>query len=434
MTEIALGIFGMLAMLVLLFMHMPIGFAMTLVGIGGLWMVYGTIEPVLGTLGTISYSTAAHYSFTVIPLFVLMGQFTYSSGVSTDIYNTAKKWLGHWPGGLSVATIGACAGFSAVSGSSVATAATIGTMTIPEMRKSGINSSLAAGSVAAGGTLGIMIPPSGSMVLYAIIADQSVAKLLIAGIIPGIMLASAFVLACVIWALVSPESAPALPRASWRERFASITGTFGIIALFTIVMGGIYGGIFTVTEAAAVGALGAFLFAVIRGKMSWKVLKSALLETGRTTSMVLLIIIGAHIFNVFLALTSVTGVITDFLGSVNVSDIVLLFIILAIFVVLGCILDTLAMIVLMVPIILPTIEMLGMDLIWFGVIVVLVMEMGLITPPIGINVFVIKGIAKDIPLGTIFLGVLPFLAAQLVVVTILILFPGIATYLGDVMP
>lgn len=434
MSAHLLGFSGILIMMLLIFLRMPIGFAMTAVGCAGLMIFFdGNIMPALGTLGTIPYATAAHYSFTIIPLFVLMGLLAFSSGISTEVYQTAKHWLGHWPGGLSVATVGACAGFSAVSGSSIATAAALGTLTIPEMRKAGVNKSLATGVVAAGGTLGIMIPPSGGMVLYALITDQSIGKLLIAGIIPGLMLGGGFILACIAWAVLVPGAAPRLPKSSWRERFRSLKGTIGILVLFLVVMGGIYGGVFTVTEAASIGALGSFLISAVRRKLTWENLRHALLETGRTTCMIFMIVIGAHIFNVFLSLTDVTSLITDFLAGLNLPVLAVLFIIMLIFLGLGCILDTLAMIVLIVPIILPTVLALGMDPIWFGVIVVLVMEMGLITPPIGINVFVIKGIAPDVPLPSIFKGILPFLAAQLLVVSILILFPDIALWLPNAM-
>lgn len=434
MSDFAIGFGSIAVMMLLIFLRMPIGFAMTAVGFGGLIMVYdGNLLPALGTLGTVPFSTGAYYPFTIIPLFILMGLIAYSSGISSEIYDTAKKWLGHWPGGLTVATVGACAGFSAISGSSVATAASIGTLTIPEMRKAGVNRSLATGVIAAGGTLGIMIPPSGGMVLYALIADQSIGKLLIAGIVPGLMLAAAFVLACIAWALIAPGAAPRMPRSSWRERFRSLRGTFGILLLFLIVMGGIYGGIFTVTEAASIGALGAFAISAARRKLTWANFTQALLETGRTTCMILMIVIGAHIFNVLLSVTQVTTVVTDFLSGLDLAPTLILFIIILIFLALGCILDTLAMIVLMVPVLLPTVTALGMDPIWFGVVVVLVMEMGLITPPIGINVFVIKGVAPDVPLPSIFLGILPFLAAQLLVVAVIIFFPEVALWLPGLM-
>ncbi|TNE39099.1 MAG: TRAP transporter large permease [Alphaproteobacteria bacterium] len=435
MSGTVVGLGGILLMILLILIRMPIGFAMAGIGFTGLLIMYGgNMQPVIGTFGTMPFSTGADYSFSVIPLFVLMGLFAYNSGISTEIYDTAKKWMGHWPGGLSVVTIGACAGFSAVSGSSVATAATVGTMTIPEMRRSGVSDALATGAVAAGGTLGIMIPPSGLMVLYALMSDQSVAKLLVAGILPGLMLAVAFILVCALWAILSPTSASPLPRASWRERFQSLKGTFGILVLFLLVMGGIYGGIFTVTEAAAAGAAGAFIITALRRKLSWPMIRQALLETGRTTCMILMIVIGAHIFNIFLSVTQITTVITDFLGGLDLPVTGVLFVILLVFILMGCVLDSLGMVVMMVPIILPTIVSLGLDPIWFGVVVVLVMEMGLITPPIGINVFVIKDIARDIPLGKIFKGITPFLLAQIAVVSLLIFYPALPLWLVSLMP
>jgi len=434
MSGASVGFLGILVMLGLLALRMPVGFAMTAVGVGGIAVIYDwNLGPIIGALGITPFAKAHSFLFTTIPLFILMGNVAYRSGVTVEMFETARRWLGHWPGGLACATVGACGVFSAASGSSVATAAAMGTITVPEMRRHGVSPRLASGVVAAGGTLGILIPPSLGMLIYAMITDQSMGRLLIAGILPGLLLMGMFLLTVVIWAKLRPQDAPSAERFTWGERIRSLTGVAGIGALSVLVMGGIYGGFVTPTEAAAVGASGAFLIAMLKGRLDWKLVTESLSETVHTTCMVFIIIIGAHVLNIFLATTQVPMAISQILGALDMSRYVVLLVILLIYLVLGCFLDVLAMIVLTVPIVFPAMMALGFDPIWFGVIMMLVLEMALITPPVGMNVYVIKGIAKDIPLQTIFSGIWPFLLAQIATIVMLILFPGIALWLPSAM-
>jgi tripartite ATP-independent transporter DctM subunit len=411
---------------------MPIGFAMAMVGFGGVSYLIG-VKPALSALGLIPYSTAAHYTLSVVPLFLLMGQFAFFSGLSRDAYYAAHRWLGHLPGGLAMSTIGGCAAFAAVSGSSLATAATMGVTALPEMRRYNYDPRLATGSIAAGGTLGILIPPSVAMVIYAVLTEESVGKLLIAGIFPGLLLAFLFMLTIYVMARRNPALGPRAPRASLRERFVALKGAWGITVLFLAVMGGIYGGLFTPTEAAAIGALGSFFFVLGRRENARRNIFESLRESGRVTAMIFAIIIGAMIFNQFLAVTRLPFELADWVGGLPLPRHGILVVILLIYVFLGMVMDTLAMILLTVPIVFPLVETLGFDLIWFGVIVVIMMEQALITPPIGMNVFVLAGVAKDVPMYTVFRGIVPFLIAMLVGLAIIIAFPQIATFLPNAM-
>lgn len=434
MSSIAIGIAGIVAMLLLLALRMPVGLAMTAAGLGGVIVMYdGNLAPIMGVMSIAPFSIGNSFVFTAIPLFILMGSVAYRSGISGDMFDAARKWLGHWPGGMASATIGACAVFAAASGSSVATAAAMGTITVPEMRNHGVHRGLASGVVAAGGTLGILIPPSLALLIYAMVTDQSMGRLLIAGILPGILLVGMFLLTIFIWSRVRASDAPRGERFSWRLRFRALSGVLGIAVLSFLVMGGIYGGFVTPTEAAAVGAFGSFVIAAFKRKLAWKMVVEALDDTVRTTCMVFLIVIGAHVLNVLLATSQLPTALSEALNGLPLPPHAILILILLMYVVLGCFLDVLAMIVLTVPIVFPALMALGFDPIWFGVIVVLVMEMALITPPVGMNVYVIKGIAPDIPLQEIFKGVFPFLLAQVATIILLVLFPEIATWLPDAM-
>ena len=434
MSGTSVGLFGIVALIALLAARMPVGFAMTAVGIGGVAILYeGNLGPVIGTLGTTPFATANSFVFTTIPLFILMGSVAYRSGVSGEMFDTARKWIGHWPGGLACSTVGACAIFSAASGSSVATAAAMGAITVPEMRSRGVSPRLASGVVAAGGTLGILIPPSLGMLVYAMVTDQSMGRLLVAGILPGLLLAAMFVATVIIWALLKKKDAPRGERFGWIARLRSVSGIAGIGILSVLVMGGIYGGFVTPTEAAAVGASGSFLIAAAKRRLTWSVAVGALDDTVRTTCMVFMIIIGAHILNVFLATSQIPTILSEFLNGLPLSRHGILILILVMYLVLGCFLDVLAMVVLTVPIVFPALLALGFDPIWFGVIMVMIMEMALITPPVGMNVYVIKGIAPDIALHTIFAGVWPFLVALILTMALIIIFPGIALWLPNAM-
>jgi tripartite ATP-independent transporter DctM subunit len=377
----------------------------------------------------IPYGTSSFYTFSVIPLFVLMGQFAFYSGMSKDIYSAVHKWMGHLPGGLGMATIAGCAGFAAISGSSLATAATMGTVALPEMRKYNYDMGLATGSIAAGGTLGILIPPSIGFVIYGILTEESIGRLLLAGILPGLLLAGLYMLSIYILCKRKPKLGPAGANVSLKEKILSLTGTWGMLLLFTLVMGGIYLGVFTPIEAAGVGATGALAISIVRKKMNFSVILKCLQDTLRTTAMIFLILIGAEIFTLFLGVSKLPMLLADVVGALTLNRYLVLGIILMLFVLLGCVMDGIAMIVLTIPIIFPVVQALNFDAIWFGVLMVIVLEMGLITPPVGLNVFIIKGVAKDVPLRVIFTGVIPFLVASMAAIILIMILPEIALYI-----
>ncbi len=433
MSSLMIGVIGLAILLVLMALRMHIGFAMAIVGFGGILVLTDDWFIAFNTIGVVPYSSVATFLLIAVPLFTLMGRFAFHSGISKDLYATASTWMRHLPGGLAVATVGACALFSAVSGSSLAAAASMGAIAIPEMLRRKIDPKLASGVVAAGGTLGIMIPPSLGMIIYGLIAEESIGTLLIAGLLPGIILAGAFMLVAMAWALWKPEVAPREAPATWGERFRSLLGVWGILVLFFLVMGGIYIGYMTPTEAAAIGASGSLILLVVRKGWSFPAIKDSLNETVGVTAMVFLILIGAHIFAVFLALSRLPTFLTDYLVGLEASPILIMLVIFAGYVVLGCFLDTLAMIVLTVPILLPAIKAMGYDPIWFGVMIVMVMEMGLITPPVGMIVYVIKGVVPQIPLSSIFRGAVPFVFAQIVVLLVFLFFPDIPLWVPRLM-
>ncbi|MFH1123821.1 MAG: TRAP transporter large permease [Pseudomonadota bacterium] len=426
------GIVGIAFLFLLFSSGMPIAFVMALVG----WLGYvylGSLDAGLNVLGLAFYAGGTTYTLSVIPLFVLMGQLASHSGLSHQIYWAVERWLGHRRGGLAMATIGACAGFAAISGSSVATAATMGTVALPEMKKYRYSLSLATGTVAAGGTLGILIPPSATFVFYAILTEQSVGKLFIAGVLPGIMLAVLFMLTINIWVRINPQVAPRGEGATLRERIAALKGVGGILSLFLLVMGGIYTGVFTPTEAAGIGAFGAFVFSLFTRKMTWQHFVASLNMTGQTTGMIFIIVISAYIFGYFLAVTRIPSELADYMAGLDVSRYIILGWVVLIYTILGMFLDGWAIMVLTIPIIQPLMVNLGFDPIWFGVMIVIMMEMALITPPVGVNVFVIKGVAKEVPMYTIFRGIWPFWIAMLVSLIILTVFPQIALFLPNTM-
>ena len=432
MSPELIGIIGIILMFLLLALRMYIGLAMAIVGFLGLCFLIG-FDAAMGVLGITPLTEGSSYTLSVIPLFVLMGQFAFVSGISTDIYKTVYNWMGHMKGGLAMATILACAGFAAICGSSLATGATMGMVAIPEMKKYRYDNRLSTGCVAAGGTLGILIPPSIGFVIYGILTEVSIGKLFMAGFIPGILLASIFISAVYIQCKINPKMGPRGPKATWREKIKSLTGTWGMLLLFLLVMGGIYMGIFTPNEAAGVGAFGAFIFALLKGKINMKSLIQCLMDTGKTTAMIFLIIIGANIFSTFLGLARLPMGLADFIAALALPRIVILMGIILVFIALGCVMDCYAIMILTVPIIFPVIEALQFDPIWFGVIMVIVLEMGLITPPVGLNVFVLKAAAPEVPLTTIFKGIWPFLISALIAIVLLIIFPQIALFLPSLM-
>lgn len=425
-----IGLAGIAAMLVLLVLRMPIGMAMLLVGIVGFAMLNG-VPAAISALGTYPYQYAAVYDLAVIPLFVLMGNCAAASGMGRDLFAAAYAWVGHWRGGLASATVAACAGFAAVSGSSVASAITMGRVCLPEMFRYNYDARLATGTIAAGGTLGILIPPSTAFVIYGILTEQSIGRLLLAGILPGLLLTAIFMATIAIWMRLRPHYGPPGPRASTGERLRA-TGRAGpMMTIVLISIGGIYGGIFTVNEAAAVGAFLALLYALWARALGGTALSGILIETVRTTAMVFLILIGAQVFGPFLALSGLPEHIAGLLGGLDVPRVVVLLLILGVYLLLGTFLEGFSMLVLTLPIVIPIVNTLGYDLIWFGVVMVIVLEMGLIDPPVGINVFVVKGLVPDVPIGQIFIGILPFWIAMMVGIGILIAVPEIATLIPD---
>jgi C4-dicarboxylate transporter DctM subunit len=432
MSPIVIGVICILLLFLFMALEMNVGLAMALSAFLGLIYLMG-MSQALHVLGNAPFRTAAAYTMSVIPLFVLMGSLSLYAGVSEDLYSTTYKFFGHLPGGLAMATTVACAGFAATCGSSVATAVTIGSIALPEMKKYNYAPSLAAGSLAAGGTLGILIPPSIGFILYSMLTDESIGKLFIAGIVPGILLTGLFVLTIYLQVRRNLRLGPPGPRASLREKIASMKGIGGALALFILVIGGLYGGIFTPTEAGGVGAFGSFLLMAIRGKLNLKNLIHVLMDTGKVTAMCFIILTGANVFGYFMAVTRIPAELAKLAVALPLHPILVVIFILIIYLFLGCVVDAIAMIVLTVPIFYPVILELGFDAIWFGVITVIVMEMALITPPVGMNVFAIAGVSSDIPLYKIFQGILPFLAAIVLLVAALITIPQIATFLPNLM-
>ncbi len=432
MDPLMVGLIGILALFFLLFLGMPIGFSLAFVGFCGISSLTA-VSVAMPALIRSFYSTFTTYSFTVIPLFVLMGELAAICGLSQGIYVLADKWLRRFPGGLGLATIGACAGFSAICGSSVATAATLGRVALPEMKGYGYDERLSTGSVAAGGTLGFLIPPSIGFVVYGILTEQSIGKLLISGFLPGFLLAVAYVSIVVIWALLRPEAAPAAPeKVPFKEKMLSLKNAWELIAAFILVMGGIYLGVFTPTEAGAVGAFFLFLITLFKGKLTWEKLADALRATTKVSVMIFIILAGAYVFTYFMALTMIPMKLASWLIGLQLSKYAILAIMLMGYLALGCFLDATSMMVLTLPVIFPAILQLGFDPIWFGVIAVLMMEAGLITPPLGLNIFVIAGVA-EVPMETVFRGAIYFLAAIFAVVILVTIFPQIALFLPGMM-
>lgn len=431
MDPLLIGVAGIAILILLLFSKMPIGAGMAMVGFLGFAAVVG-FQPALGVLRTVPYTALSEHSLSVIPLFLLMGAFAFNSGMSEDLFNAVYKWLGHFRGGVAMATIVACACFAAISGSSLATAATLGAIALPEMKKYNYHDGLATGAVAAGGSVGILIPPSVILILYGIITEQSIGKLFLAGIIPGIMEAVFYIFTIGYLTFFNPQHGPRGPKTSFREKLGSLKSAWEVMLLFVVVIGGIYKGIFTPTEAAGIGAFGTFLFALLRGRLTWERFKLSLADTVQTTGMLFLIILGAMIFGYFLSVTRLPMEFASAVAQLPVNRYVVLAIILIITLLLGCIMDSMAIVLLTIPVFYPLIQRLGFEPIWFGILVVRVTEMGLITPPVGLNVFIIKGIS-GVPIRTIFKGVIPHLIADLLQVIVLVAFPQITMFLPNLM-
>jgi len=429
MSTDAIAITGFAALFALMLLRVPVGIAMGLVGVFGFGYMIGDIGPALKLLAQSPIRTATDAEFAVIPLFLLMGAFASASGMSRELFRASNTFLGHLRGGLGIATIVACGGFAAICGSSVATAATFSKVAYPEMREHGYPQSFATGVIAAGGSLGIMIPPSTVFAVYGLITEQDIGKLFIAGIVPGLLAVGMYIATINIIAFLRPGFLPAAPRHSWAERIQAARDVWAVVLLFVFIIGGLYAGMFTATEAAGMGAGGAFIISVLRKKLSRADFWRCLIESLRTTAAVFTILIGALIFGYFLTITQVPQKVTEFLTGLGLGPYGVLVLIMLMYLVLGCIMDAMAMIILTIPIVFPVIKALGFDPIWFGVIIVMTVELGLIHPPVGMNVFVIKSVIKDVKLSTVFYGVLPFVVTDICRLAILIALPILATWL-----
>ena len=429
MSTDAVAITGFVSLFALMMLRVPVGIAMGTVGVLGFGYLIGDIHPALKLLAQSPIRTATDAEFAVIPLFLLMGAFASASGMSRELFRASNTFLGHLRGGLGVATIAACGGFAAICGSSVATAATFSRVAYPEMRRFGYPQSFATGVIAAGGSLGIMIPPSTVFAVYGLITEQDIGKLFIAGIIPGIIAVGMYIATINLIAFLRPGFLPKTPRHSWAERLEAVKDIWAVVVLFIFIIGGLYAGMFTATEAAGMGAAGAFIIAVVRRKLSREAFWNCLIESLRTTAAVFTILIGALIFGYFLTITQTPQKLTHFLTGLGLGPYGVLVLILLMYLVLGCIMDAMAMIILTVPIVFPVIQTLGFDPIWFGVVIVMTVELGLIHPPVGMNVFVIKSVIREVKLSTVFYGVMPFVLTDILRLAIIISFPILATWL-----
>jgi tripartite ATP-independent transporter DctM subunit len=428
MSTDAIAVLGFVVLFALMLLRVPVGMAMGLVGVTGYAWIVGP-GPALKLVGQTSMRTVTDYTFGVIPMFMLMGALVSVSGVSRELFKAANSMIGHLRGGLGVATVLACGGFAAICGSSVATAATFSAVAYPEMRRFNYPQSFSTGVIAAGGTLGAILPPSTVLAVYAILTQQDIGKLFMAGIVPGILAMTMYVLTIVLIVKVRPDWLPGGEVKPWKDRVADLKNVWAPLVLFVFVIGGLYGGFFTPTEAGGVGASGAFILGLLRRKLDGPKIREALLSATRTAAAVFTVLIGALLFGYFLTITQSPQKLTEFLTSLGIGRYGVLALIMLMYLVLGCLMDAMAMIILTVPIIFPVIVHLGFDPIWFGVIIVMTVELGLIHPPVGMNVFVIKSVVKDVSFTTIFKGVLPFILTDIVRLVILIAFPIIALWL-----
>jgi len=424
----AIGIF---LFLLFMFLRMPIGVAMLLSGFIGIWLIRG-LSPALSSTGIALYRTASSHGLSVIPLFILMGILAGTGGVSKDAFSALNKWLGHLRGGLAMATTGACSAFGAVCGSNVAAAATMCSAALPEMRKYGYSDKLSLGSIASGGNLGIMIPPSTAFIIYGFVTETAIGALFIAGILPGLLLTLLFWIQIYVQCRLDPGLAPLAAAASWRDRLIATKGIIGILVVFIIVMGGIYAGFFTPTEAGAVGAAAAFMLGLINRQITWKNFVSSLIDSGRITAMIMLLIIGAKLFSSFLTLTETPITLASMIEGLAVNRYIILSAVLIFYVICGFFMDIWALLIVSLPIIFPIIvASLGFDALHFGVLSVLTIMMGSISPPFGVVVFTVYGMVREVPLFTIFRGCMPFLGAMVVCLIILVAFPQISLVLPD---
>jgi tripartite ATP-independent transporter DctM subunit len=432
MTADTVAVLGFVALFALMLLRVPVGMAMGLVGVTGFGYLVG-FAPALKLIGQTSMRTVTDYTFGVIPMFLLMGTFVTNSGMSRDLFKAANSFVGHLRGGLGFATVVACGGFAAICGSSVATAATFSAVAYPEMRRYGYPQSFATGVIAAGGTLGAMLPPSTVLAVYGIITEQDIGKLFMAGIIPGLLAMAMYLITIALIGYVRPNFLPAGPTSTWQQRIGDVKNIWAPMLLFVFVIGGLYGlpflPRFTPTEAGGVGATGAFLIGVLTGRLNKDKILASLLQATRTAAAVFTVLIGALLFGYFLTVTQTPQKVTEFLTGLGLGSYGVLALIMLMYLVLGCLMDAMAMIILTVPIIFPVVIHLGFNPIWFGVIIVMTVELGLIHPPVGMNVFVIKSVVKDVSFATIFKGVIPFIITDLIRLAILIAFPILALWL-----
>jgi tripartite ATP-independent transporter DctM subunit len=445
--EVALVAFAL--MLLAIFLRVPIGAAMLVTGFGGMWALLGTPNAPLSQMKTLTYDTFGSYSLSIVPLFILMGQFATKSGISAALFETASDWLGHRRGGIAMAAVGACAGFGAVCGSSLATASTMGQVALPEMRRRGYSDALSTGVLAAGGTLGILIPPSVILVIYAILTEQNIVKMFVAALVPGLMAAAGYMLTVAIYVRLNPGAGPVAPRVPYAVRLRRLWRIWPVVLVFGLVIGGIAGdwnwarpgvqALFTPTEGAAVGAIATGLYGWLQGGLDRRGLVDAILETAQATAMIFFIVLGAAVFNAFLAFSQAPQAISAWVAGLGLSPMVVLAIVLCTYLVFGCVMDSLSMILLTIPIFYPMLLALDFGMtpeelaIWFGILVLIVVEVGLITPPVGMNLFIINGMARSVPMVRTYAGVLPFVASDLVRTVILAAFPGITLWLVGVM-
>jgi len=427
-SSVSIGLIGIAFLILLFLLGMPVGFAMAFVGLIGFCYLVSP-EAGLSLLARDFFSNFSAYSLTVIPMFVFMGSIAFASGMSRRLYDAGYTLFGQMRGGLAMATVAACAGFAAMCGSTNATAAAMGRVSLPEMKRYNYDDSLATGCVAAAGSLGILIPPSTIFIVYGILTGESIGKLFVAGVLPGILLASLFIAVVFLLCLRNPALAPAGAATSWKEKIAGLTGIIEMLVLFVLVIGGLFLGWFSPTQAGAAGAAGALAIGLARRQLTWQGFLFGVKDALRITCMVMVIVTGAMIFGHFMAMAKIPLVVADWVGKLPLPPTAIMGLIVLMYLLGGCFMDALALVTLTIPIIFPAVLALGFDPIWFGVIIVLVTEMGVITPPVGVNVYVIKGIAEDVPLETIFKGIFPFLGALIVCVAILLAFPQIATFL-----
>ncbi|MGB9919291.1 MAG: TRAP transporter large permease [Moorellales bacterium] len=432
MSPVLTGILGLIVLVAVCLAGVPVSFAMAVIGFMG-FAYLTSIESAFSMAGIELLSSFSSYSLSVVPAFALMGYLAFSTGISKRLYDAVYTMFGHIRGGLGIATILGCAGFSAICGSTSATAASMGAVALPEMQRYRYNQALATGCVAAGGTLGILIPPSTVLVVYGVMTEQSIGKLLIAGILPGLLLTSLFVLVIVLLCLRNPAIAPAGERSTLRQKVAGLSAVAEVLIIFCLVMGGLFTGWFTPTQAGGAGCLAILVLVLIRRRFGWKEFLEATKETALLTAMVLMIVAGGTMFSRFIAVTGLPFILRDWMAGLPLPPTAIMLLIMVMHLLGGCFMDAFALIILTVPIFFPLVIELGFDPIWFGVAIVLLVEAGAITPPVGLNVFVIKGIARDVPIETIFKGAAPFVVAVIACIAILTIFPQIATFLPNLM-